>query len=157
MCGFSRGGQENWLITQHIRRELAGGLRLRKVTVQIDLTLNGCDITNRCRQTFDVYKWQTSTINLTEARNTGNYDNVGRVTLPITTGNTLNTEFQDIILDSENGFYLAIVDFSTCIAIQRILVLYYVCPEETSQLISRPETIESKSLSEITHLSMESV
>ena len=149
MCGFSRGGQENWLITQHIRRELAGGLRLRKVTVQIDLTLNGCDISNRCRQTFDVYKWQTSTINSTEARNTGNYENVGRVTPPITTGDTLNTEFQDIILDSENGFYLAIVDFSTCIGIQRILVLYYVCPEETSQLISRPETIESISLSEI--------
>ena len=148
MCGFSRGGQENWLITQHIRRELAGGRRLRKVTVQIDLTLNGCDITNQCRQTFDVYKWQTSTINSTEARNTGNYENVGRVTPPITTGDTSNTEFQDIILDSENGFYLAVFDLGTCIGIERILVLYYVCPEETSQLISRPEAIEYESLPE---------
>ena len=31
VCGFDQGAQENWLITQHISRELAGGQRLRKV------------------------------------------------------------------------------------------------------------------------------
>ena len=44
------------------------------------------------------------------------------------------------------GFYLGVVDLSTCVALTRILVLYYVCPEETSELISRPEAIESLSL-----------
>ena len=44
------------------------------------------------------------------------------------------------------GFYLGVVDLSTCVTLKRILVLYYVCPEETSELISRPEAIESQSL-----------
>ena len=35
---------------------------------------------------------------------------------------------------------------STCVTLSRILVLYYVCPKETSELIYRPEAIESQSL-----------
>ena len=44
------------------------------------------------------------------------------------------------------GFYLAVVDFGTCVTLTRILVLYYVCPRETLELISRPEAVESESL-----------
>ena len=137
MCGFSEGAQENWLITQHISRVLSGGQRLRKVTVQFNVTLNGCDISLMCRQSFDVYKWQTSTIDRNAAINTSRYDFVDRVSPSDTSG----IECVDIELDAEDGFYLAVVDLSTCISINRILVLYYVCPEETSQLISRPETV----------------
>ena len=75
VCGFSVGAQENWLITQHINTVLpgGGGERLRKVTVQFEGSLNGCDISRQCRQSFDVYKWQTSTINRTAAANTTIY------------------------------------------------------------------------------------
>ena len=40
---------------------------------------------------------------------------------------------------------MAVVDLSTCIFIERILVFYYVCPAETSELITRPETISPES------------
>ena len=145
MCGFSVGAQENWLITQHINTVLpgGGGERLRKVTVQLEGTLNGCDISQQCRQSFEVYKWQTSTINRTEAANTENYVRVGRVSPDNTDG---FIEYQDIELDDEDGFYLAVVDFNTCVTLTRILVFYYVCPEETSELISRPETVDSGSV-----------
>ena len=64
----------------------------------------------------------------------------------LTDGVRPSTESLDIDLDAESGFYLGVVDLGMCISIQRILVLYYVCPAETSQLITRPEAIESRSL-----------
>ena len=151
VCGFSAGTQENWLITQHINTVLpgGGGERLRKVTVQFEGTLQGCDISRQCRQSFEVYKWQTSTIDRAAAANTTNYIRVGRVSPANTGGVTAFTEQQDIQLDDddgEDGFYLAVIDLSTCVTLTRILVLYYVCPEETSELISRPEAIHSESI-----------
>ena len=143
MCGFDRGTQENWLITQHISRELAGGQRLQKVTAQFHITFNGCDESRLCRQTFDVYKWQTSTTNEIAARNTNNYEQVDRVSPQLSDGTESSIESLDIDLDAESGFYLAVVDLSTCIIISRILVFYYVCPAETSQLITRPEVIQA--------------
>ena len=143
VCGFTAGAQENWLITQHISRVVPGGQRLRKVTAQFEVTLNGCDTSRQCRQSYDVYIWQTSTINRTAARNTDNYMFIERISPDNTDGFGSSTNLVEIDLNSENGFYLAVVDFSTCLAINRILVFYYVCLEETSQLISLPETIES--------------
>ena len=145
MCGFEQGAQENWLITQHISRELAGGQRLRRVTAQFNITFNGCDISRQCRQTFDVYKWQTSTIDRSAARNTSNYEKVGRVSPQVSDETGSSTETLVIDLDAESGFYLALVDMGTCVIISRILVSYYVCPAETSQLIIRPEAIEASS------------
>ena len=148
VCGFSVGAQENWLITQYINTVLpgGGGERLRKVTVQFEGTLNGCDISRQCRQSFDVYKWQTSTINKNAAANTANYIRVDRVSPAVTDGNEHFVDSLDIELNTENGFYLAVVDLSTCVTLTRILVLYNVCPEETSELISRPEAIDSESI-----------
>ena len=140
VCGFSAGAQSNWLITQHISRELAGGQRLQKVTVQFKFILNGCDISRQCKQSFDVYKWQTSTPNRTSARNTESYERVGSVLPNDTSGTVQSTKSLDIELNAESGFYLAVVDFGACINIQSILVFHYVCVSETSDLITRPET-----------------
>ena len=145
MCGFSAGAQENWLITQHISRELAGGQRLQKVTARFDFQLNGCDVSRQCRQSFDVYKWQNSTINREAARNTSKYARVGRVSPEDTSGTVVSSETLDIGLTAESGFYMAVVDLSICVLIERILVFYYVCPAETSELITRPETISPES------------
>ena len=64
--------KKNWLITQHINTVQPGGERLRKVTAQFEGTLNGYDISRMCRQSFEVYKWETSTIDRTAAANTTN-------------------------------------------------------------------------------------
>ena len=89
-------------------------------------------------------KWETSTINRTAAVNTARYTRVGRVSPAVTDGNEEFVDYYDIELDDEDGFYLAVVDLGTCVTITRILILYYVCPEETSELISRPEAIDSE-------------
>ena len=147
MCGFSIGAQKNWLITQHINTAvLPGGERLRKVTAQFEGTLNGCDISRMCRHSFEVYKWETSTIDRTAAANTTNYVRVGRFSPDVTSGTMEFVKQLDIELSAIGGFYLGVVDLSTCVTLSRILVLYYVCPEETSELIHRPEAIEPQSL-----------
>ena len=148
MCGFSEGAQENWLITQHINTVLpgGGGERLRKVTVQFEGTLNGCDITIQCRKSFELYKWETPAIDRNGATNTNNYIRVSRVSPDVTSGVMSFVDSHDIELGTTGGFYLGIIDLGTCVALTRILVLYYVCPEETSELISRPEAIEPQSL-----------
>ena len=133
MCGFSEGLQENWLIIQHINTVLPGGERLRKVTAQFEGTLNGCDISRQCRQSFEVHKWLTFTIDRSAAANTDNYISVNRVSPEFTDG---IMSFVEYLLDAEDGFYLAVVDRSTCIVLMRLLVFYYVCPEEMSELIS---------------------
>ena len=51
----------------------------------------------------------------------------------------------DLTSVTETGFYIALVDQSTCIIVHHILVFYYVCPAETSDLITRPETIAPES------------
>ncbi|CAI8052150.1 hypothetical protein GBAR_LOCUS28543 [Geodia barretti] len=88
VCGFREGAQENWLITQHINTVLpgGGGERLRKVTVQFEGTLNGCDISRQCRQSFELYKWENSAIDRNGATNTNNYVRVGRVSPAVTSG-----------------------------------------------------------------------
>ncbi|CAI8023599.1 Ephrin type-A receptor 4-B, partial [Geodia barretti] len=142
VCGFSEGAQENWLITQHINTVLpgGGGERLRKVTVQLEGTLNGCDISRQCRQSFELYKWETSAIDRNGATNTINYVRVGRVSPSVTSGVMSFVDSHDIELGTTGGFYLGVVDLTTCVTLTRILILYYVCPEETSELISRPES-----------------
>ena len=141
VCGFSEGLQENWLITQHINTVLPGGERL---TAQFEGTLNGCDISRQCRQSFEVHKWLTSTIDRSAAANTDNYVRVYQLSPDFTDGIISFLEYVDIELDAEDGFYLAVVDRSTCIDLARLLVFYYVCPEETSELISRPEALGSQ-------------
>ena len=67
---------------------------------------------------------------------------MGRIFPDDTSGKVTATKSLDIELTAESGFYLAIVDLSTCVIIHRILVFYYVCAAETSDLIIRPETID---------------
>ena len=93
----------------------SGGQRPSKVTAQFEVTLNGCDTSRQCRQSYDVYIWQTSTINRTAARNTDNYMYIERISPDNTDGFGSSTNLVEIDLNSEDGFYLAVVDFSTCL------------------------------------------
>jgi len=147
VCGFPVGPQNNWLITQHISRQLSDGQLLNYVSVQVEYELNGCDVSRQCRQSFDVFRWDTSDIDSAAARDISNYMFVERISPEDTSGTVLtnSTLTMDLTSVTETGLYLALVDLSTCILVHRLLVFYYVCPAETSNLITRPETIAPES------------
>ena len=141
VCGFSVGIQDNWLITQHISR-VVDGVPLEQVNVEVEFQLIGCDPVLNCQRTFEINKYETSTISTSEAADIDNYNVVERLAPMDDFANV--TENQTAVLDfetQETGFYVAIRDQGSCIVISRLLVFYYVCPAGVQDLIELPETI----------------
>ncbi len=143
VCGYTGGVQDNWLFTQHINRTV-NGRPLQQVSVQIEYQLTTCDASTTgstvCRRTFDLLKYETSTIDPVAARDTGNYQPIQTLTTQASGSTAIITE-EFGFATNESGFYLAIRDPGTCIRISRLLVFYYTCPSETVDLVVRPETI----------------
>ncbi len=141
VCGWSGGNQNNWIFTQHINRTV-NEYFLQQVSVQIEYQQSICpdESSTRCRRTFDILKYETSVINPVVARETDNYALIQTLTTEVSGTTTKNTENFEFNTD-ESGFYLAIRDPGTCIAISRLIVFYNVCPGETVDLVVRPETI----------------
>jgi len=122
---------------------MVGGTALPQVTVQVDLLLNSCMESNTCGQTCSIHKYETSTINATAARNLSNYEFVPPQISP-SDGSGDARENMSIQIDfttAATGFYMGIQDETSCVSVHRVLVFYYVCPAETSDLITRPERI----------------
>ena len=139
MCGYTAGVQENWLITQHISRQLNSGQLFDRLSVHIEYELASCGVD--CRRHFDLYKWETSGIDPDAARQTENYVQVG-IFAPNSTQN--DTGRIDVIFTTqESGLYLAFVDQGTCVVIERILVFYegFVCSGNVIDLVQHPEVI----------------
>ena len=147
VCGFEVGNQDNWLITQHISRNISGIL-LDQAVVQVEFEFNGCTESVSCAQTFTIQRYDTSIIDPTAAANISNYRLVDTIALNDITGNIRQNEtaFIDFGADEAEavgdatGFYLAFRDSSSCLSIHRVLVFYSVCPAVTQDLIIHPET-----------------
>ena len=140
VCGFNTGQQNNWLITQHISRQTT--TLLPQVTVIIEYEFSNCDTVMNCPRTFSIWKYDTSTIDTTLARDTSKYTPVANIAPGDTSGNVRQNETIEIDFSgSETGFYLAIRDEDSCLFIHRVLVFYYVCPEITENLIIHPEIL----------------
>ena len=143
MCGYTAGNQDNWMITQHISR-MVGGTALPQVTVQVDFRLNPyCTAMYNCDRTFAIHKYETSTINATAARSINNYEFVPpRITPTDGSGDVReNSSVQIDFSTAATGVYLGIRDETSCVSVHRVVVFYYVCPAETSDLITHPEVI----------------
>ena len=139
-CGFRDGVQDNWLITQFINRTIVDGTHLPQVSIQVEFEQEGC--VEGCSRISSWYGYETSTINSVAARNTSNYVLISR--LVPNDGNLQNQTRYLNFETNESGFYLAIRDEDTCLAVTRVLVFYNVCPQETVELMIRPEIISPR-------------
>ena len=142
VCGFSAGAQDNWLITQLINRTV-NGTRLSQVSVMIELEQRDCDVTLNCQLTFNTHVYERSSENAAASKTISNYRQIQRVSPDDTSGNKVN---ETVIINfastsQESSFYFAVQDETSCIVITRMIVFYYVCPQQTSDLIHYPETI----------------
>ena len=140
VCGFSAGQQNNWLITQLINRTV-NGTRLPQVSMMIEFELQTCDTTLNCQRTFNTHVYETSSMDSAGARNTANYQQVQRVSPDNTTGILVNETVTINFNTDHSSFYLALQDETSCIVVTRLIVFYYVCPQQTADLILCPETI----------------
>ena len=137
VCGFEVPPQDNWLITQHISRNI-NGILLDQAIVQVEFEFNGCTV-NECAQMFTFQRFVTSTIDPTAAANVSNYHLVDTIA-PASSSLRQNASVVINFEGNETGFYLAIRDQLSCLSIHRVLVFYYVCPAVTQDLIIHPET-----------------
>ncbi len=117
------------------------GTLLPQVNVQIEFQLTSC--TQGCQISFSLQVWETSTIDRAAARITSNYRRVMRIAPTMEASNisqnaSVPIDFMDA---TATGFYLAIVDENTCMALTRVVVFYHVCPEMVMDLIRYPQTL----------------
>ena len=139
VCGFSIGPQANWLITQHISRRLDTGQQFDTVSVEIQYELQSCEQERECIQGFDLFKWETSTIDRAGAIDIKNFLRVGTFS-PNGSSNGTDSLVQriDVVFETEeSGVYLALMDHGTCVLIHRVFVFYEgsLCPRGKTGLI----------------------
>lgn len=141
VCGPNAGTQSNWLITQHINRTVEGYL-LPQVTVQIDLVQSHCGLISgeACINDLDLLVYETSVIDQSAAQRISNYVAMSPLRALIS-GQRNQTSVNIRFSTNKSGFYLAIRDAGSCVVIFRIVVLYYICPMKTENLVYCPEII----------------
>ena len=140
VCGFSNGPQNNWLITQYINRTVNGS-SLPQVSVQVEFQQRGCEDL-RCQRTFLLNVFETDLVDNITAATVSNYRLISRIAPADDSGQTIQNQTKELNFQTdEDGFYLAITDETSCIAVTRVIVFYNVCPGETETLVVRPETL----------------
>ena len=140
VCGFSFGKQNNWLISQYISRRV-NGTSLPQVSVQVEFEFKGCDA-NGCQRTFILNAWETSARDVAAARMIDNYQLFSRVAPNDDRGQSSQKLTGELDFKTEeDGFYLGILDETSCIALTHVVVFYNVCPGGVVDRVVRPQTV----------------
>ena len=96
----------------------------------------------QCSQSVPVRVYWTNTPDETERNNISNYGTVATRLLHTTNDSQRQSDHEDVKVPlGITGMYLAFVDEGTCVSITRLVVSYNVCPEQTLNLITYPQTI----------------
>ena len=157
VCGYRRPGddQNNWLFTQHIRKDFNNSIYNYPVEVQVELVYRtvGCrERQTGCKEYFFLHDYITNTQTLpstvgTGFMNTDNYNQLVRVR-PAVTSRVYNETFTFTMQSSQTGFYIAIRDTGSCIAVSRLRVYRYNCPPFQTRLVLYPDAPAPASASE---------
>ena len=159
MCGFSQGDQDNWLFTQHISKAVPEGSNCPangRVTVFVNLTytFRNCRERRDCNPRLKLYNYFTNsrqdmTCNDTKSLFTGSGIMHTNIFGPLASGRTA-TEQRTFSMDaSQDGFYLALQDFSmdtsyhlygACVSISRLIVYRHECHSKKVGLVYYPDT-----------------
>ena len=118
------------------------GTPLNHVVVYVHFALNNCLKAVGCIQTFSIYKYNTANLNPTQGMNIDLYQFIASIAPNSESASgTIEAEHYEDVDLSSGGFYLAVRDQSSCVIINRLLVFYYVCPENVTGSIRLPLTI----------------
>ena len=140
VCGFRLGKQNNWLITQYISRRV-NGTSLPQVSLQVNVEFKGCDV-DGCQKIVILNVWETSAIDVAAARRIANYQLFSRVAPNDDSGQCSQKLTRELDFKTEEyGFYLGILDETSCIALTRVIVFYNVCPGGVVDRVVHPQTV----------------
>ena len=145
VCGNQHGDQNNWLFTQHIRKDFDPNAYSYSVEVHVEVTYKtiNCRERNICRERFFLYNYVTNTQRLPSTQGTGfmntqRYEQFAEVSPERTS--IITVEILNLRLEpSETGFYIAIQDTGTCVGISRLRVYRYNCKGNQRGLVLYPD------------------
>ena len=131
VCGYREGMQDNWLMTQYIRRLVTFGPRLvRLSSISVLLEIELPSETPGDRHVFTSYVYEAPTDNSILAARPNNYRLATTEDITGLSGMIKKT-FHFNFTSNHDGFYIAIRDRTTCFTIRRFIVYYSVCNKET--------------------------
>ena len=143
VCGFLDGEQNNWMITQYINISRTGVTELILNATFFPGTGAQCD--GVCNDSARIRIFETNETDELGRSNTTNYNgNVATLKHVMDQNPVRSVELEQIpISGAYTGLYFAVVDLppGTCVAISRLALYYYVCPEQMVDLVEYPETI----------------
>ena len=147
MCGWRREGtrQNNWLFTQHIRKDFDPNIYNYPVEIHVEIThaLKSCRERLGCNPRVYVHNYITNTIQLPSTRgsgfmNTQRYRNIG-VLNPDVVSLTFVVTLNFMLQPSQTGFYIAFKDNGTCFGISRVQVYRDNCKSQQNGLVLYPD------------------
>ena len=145
VCDYLNGSQNNWMVTQYINISKLGVTEL-----VLNVTFNNVqNCTGNCSEFLEIRTYETDFPDERNRSIPNRYLNNLAVQLRIQPGT--NEQFTSLLIsinDSSRGLYLAVVDPppGTCVTITRMVLFYYVCPEQELNLVMYLETIAPTSM-----------
>ena len=143
VCGYAEGQQNNWMITQYINISRSGVTELILNATFSAATSSACD--DACSNSVRIRVFQSNEPDENGRNNTANYNgNVASLEHIMDQNPEQSLDLVQIpISGSYTGLYLAVIDPppGTCFSISRLVVFYYICPQQMVNLVKYPETI----------------
>ena len=149
VCGWGRQNavvvQNNWLFTQHIRRDFDSGIYGYNVTIHVEATyqVQSCRERHGCRQGFNLLHYMTNSQQLPSTEGNGymnpeKYKKFAEPYAPVSSTN-YNNIFNFTLPPSSTGFYIALQDTGSCIALSRLRVYRNNCQSFQTGLVVYPD------------------
>ncbi len=136
-CYWRFSGQENWLLTQHISKDISQQSDTYGITVFVDIKWRFDCTDDSCSRNLQVHRFIANTQQLPDVSqriatflgSLTNYSgSFGSRTLSFTLGT------------SQDGFYIGIRSTGSCIAIDQLTVRRQRCPPQQVELALYPDT-----------------
>ena len=149
MCGWGRQGavvpQNNWLFTQHISKAFDASTYNYDVAIQVEAiySLQSCRERQGCKQRFNLLHYMTNSQRLPSTSGSGymNPQNYEVFAVPEGEPSTNNNNTYTFTLPpSSTGFYVALQDIGSCIALSRLRVYHYNCQSFQTGLVEYPDS-----------------
>ena len=147
VCGWRREGatQNNWLFTQHISSDFDSNISNYNVTIYVEAiySLQSCRVRLGCTQRFNLLHYMTNSQQLPSTSgngymNTQNYIEFAVYGVPLSSSTNTNT-YSFILPPSSTGFYIALQDIGSCIALSRLKVYRNNCKSSQVGLVRYPD------------------
>ncbi len=131
-------GQDNWLLTQHISKDISQENDTYPITIYVDTewTLSTCAGT--CNRTLEVHRFITDSQQLPDvSQRTGT--SIGTISSEqISVTGTTSLTFT--LGPTQDGFYLCIRSTGSCYTINRLSIYKTICPYKQNGLVIYSET-----------------